>query len=59
MKVAIMLESPLLEAFALIGADYLHETVEDIEEDAGLVITKKEFEQELIKKYPEKIIIGV
>ena len=59
MKVAVILDTPLLESFALIGADYLYDKLqENIDDDVGLMIVKKDLEKKLTMKYPNKIIIG-
>ena len=59
MKVAVVMNSPFLESFALIGPDYLHQPGEDVADDAAMVICDRELELEFTVKYPEKIIIGV
>lgn len=63
MKVAVILESPLLEAFSLIGADYLYSTDEymsvTLGNDVTMVIVAQELEKQFNKRYPDKIIVGV
>ncbi|MBN2422357.1 hypothetical protein JXB41_03955 [Candidatus Woesearchaeota archaeon] len=65
MKSMVILDTPLKEAFSLIGTDYIypvekHELLlNSIEDEIKLIILPRGLEEKFRKKYPEKIIIGV
>lgn len=62
MKVAVILETPLLEAFSLIGADFIYSPdsyPSRLDEEIGMIIVTQALEGQLTARYPDKIIVGV
>ena len=65
MKSGVLLDTPLHEAFSLIGVDYVFpldakdNLIEKILEDLSLLILPAEMENTFRSKYPDLIIIGV